>query len=632
MLRTSLLATIALASWTIAQTSTAIRLNQIGFQKDAAKIAVVVNSTATQWELIDSATSNIVTSGTLIAGGTWTSSNEITKLADFSSTRTPGTYRIRIPGLGQSYGFRIDASPYSEPRKAALKGFYYQRAGMALTAPYAGIWARAAGHMQDASCSYHSSSGHTTGTHSSLGGWYDAGDYGKYVVNGGFSVQVLLSLRDWGLDSFGDSAQNIPESGNGIPDLLDEVRWELNWFLTMQDSDGGVFFKLAGLSWPGWVMPRDDTQARYIIGKSTTSTLNFAGVMAQASRVYRQFSPSFADSCLSAARRAWTWAKANPTVGSPNVDGSGGYGDNNYADEFFWAGAELYAASLEGAYKLELSSLSDTGITQFATWNNMQTLGYLTLAAPIQGLDSALHAKARAALLHHADQLVSIAATQPYRLPWSWAFDWGSNGSFALVGYMLTLANRVEAKPAYLDAAVSMADYLMGRNAVGYSFITDHGDLSTMHPHHRPSGADQINAPVPGLLAGGPNGSATAYQDNEGTYTENEIAINWNAPLTALLSALQVEQDANGASKSIQRNAVRAPSVPSWRLQGRTLLGTATEVKWTLEIRALDGSLAIARQGSNSIPSAELHSLLPGTYLVSLTEDDAQRSGIIALH
>jgi endoglucanase len=140
-------------------------------------------------------------------------------------------------------------------------------------------------------------------------------------------------------------------------------------------------------------------------------------------------------------------------------------------------------------------------------------------------------------------------------------FIWGSNSVAANQGVLLVNAYLLSGDRKYIDGALTNADYILGRNATGYCFITGLGSKSTMHPHHRQSVADGVDDPVPGLLAGGPNPGRqdhteyaftepeTAYNDNSGAYASNEIAINWNAPAAYLFNAIEALQYKTGYSK-----------------------------------------------------------------------------------
>ncbi|MBX9852772.1 MAG: glycoside hydrolase family 9 protein [Cytophagaceae bacterium] len=153
---------------------------------------------------------------------------------------------------------------------------------------------------------------------SSPRGWYDAGDYNKYIVNSGITTYTVLSLYEQYPLYFDTVNLNIPESGNTLPDILDEALWNVRWMLTMQDpSDGGVYHKLTTADFSGTVMPHINTSTRYVVQKSTGATLNFAAVMAQAARIFSLYPtqlPGLADSCINASVNAWIWSRKNPNV------------------------------------------------------------------------------------------------------------------------------------------------------------------------------------------------------------------------------------------------------------------------------------------------------------------------------
>src|SRR5690606_16621024 len=129
---------------------------------------------------------------------------------------------------------------------------------------------------------------------SSARGWYDAGDYNKYIVNSGITMGTLLSGYEDFPEYWNSISLNIPESKNQVPDLLDEVLWNLRWMLTMQDPhDGGVYHKLTNSKFDSMVMPHEATNIRYVVQKSTGATLDFAAVMAQSARVYKKFEAQF---------------------------------------------------------------------------------------------------------------------------------------------------------------------------------------------------------------------------------------------------------------------------------------------------------------------------------------------------
>ncbi|HYH55780.1 MAG TPA: glycoside hydrolase family 9 protein [Anseongella sp.] len=552
-----------------------IRLNQIGFYPDAPKIAVIPGDAGDRFYVTTPDFRDTVFSGVAGPPRSAAFSSGTTRTADFSSLRSEGTFLLCIPGKGHSFPFDIRGNVYGEIAKAALKGFYYQRVSTELLPAYAGKWARLAGHPDTAVLVHASAASlrRPEGTViASPGGWYDAGDYNKYVVNSGITTGTLLSLYEDFPAYFKAQNIHIPESRNKLPDLLDEVLWNLRWMLSMQDpDDGGVYHKLTAAEFEKMVMPASARSARYVVQKSTAATLDFAAVTAQAARVFGGFArelPGLSDSCMQAAVKAWEWALKNPgriynqeemnREYDPDVS-TGAYGDGYVGDEFIWAAAELYISTGDERYYEAVDLFPDDKMP-VPTWSQVRLLGYYSLLRCEERL-SPQGQKALATLKKRltgmAGSWVEQAENAPYRTVMGLSpgdFVWGSNAVAANQGIALIQAYLISADKRFLRYALANLDYLLGRNATGYSFLTGFGGKTPMHPHHRPSVADGISEPVPGLLAGGPNpgmqddcvypsaAAGEAYTDSDCSYASNEIAINWNAPFVYLVSALEILQ------------------------------------------------------------------------------------------
>jgi len=541
-----------------------IKINQIGFLPDAKKLAVIPANNATTFSVIKVGTQKIVLKNKLGEAAVWDPAQETVKLADFSVLKEAGDYVLRVDGLTDSVSFHISADNYKELNATAIKSFYLNRASIELTSKYAGAYARAAGHA-DAKVLIHESAASTkrpTGTVISVPkGWYDAGDYNIYVVNSGISTYTLLAALEHFPDFYKSQILNIPESTNKVPDLLDEAMWNLEWMLAMQDpNDGGVYAKLTNKSFDGFVMPAQANEPRYVVQKTTAAALDFAAVMAVASRVVADYDTSFpglSAKMLKASERAWAWAKANPAVlyRQPDDIKTGAYGDNNVSDEFAWAAAELYITTKNDDYYRAMNA--PQVLNSVPAWADVKGLAWISLAQHRKQLTAIADQQLIASRIEElANSLLAKTQTSAYGVAMQTEdFAWGSNSTAANQAMMLIQAYRLTDKRDYLDAAQAQLDYILGRNATDYSFVTGFGAKPSMHPHHRISEADGVVAPVPGMLVGGPQAGqqdlkncpmgypnkipAKSYLDNVCSYASNEIAINWSSPLVYVSGALQ---------------------------------------------------------------------------------------------
>jgi endoglucanase len=552
-----------------------IRLNQIGYYPEAPKSAVVIADKATEFYIIAKGTGKEVYRGKLSEVRKSIFSDKKTRIADFSDLKTGGIYTLMVPLVGESYSFEIKPNVHDAVARASIKGFYFQRLSTALPEQYAGKWHRPLSHLDNKVLIHPSatSSGRPAGSSiSSSKGWLDAGDYNKYIVNSGITMGTLLSAYEDFPVYFDTLKLDIPESENNIPDLLDETLWNLRWMLTMQDpADGGVYHKLTNEKFDGMVMPHLATRPRYVVQKGTAATLDFAAVTAQAARVFKKFEsqlPGLSDSCLTAATRAWQWAVKNPAIVynqdamnktfDPDIT-TGGYGDDNFADEFTWAAAELYTSTQDGQYLDKVEVLSDRNLP-LPSWGGVHLLGYYTMIRFETSLPAAAQSKValmKQGIVRFADVLINGVDTRAFNTVMGGSakdYIWGSSAVAANQGIELIQAYKVTGDKKYLNYALSNLDFLLGKNGTGYSFLTGYGKRTPMHPHHRPSIADGIAEPVPGLLAGGPNPGMQdkckypssvadeAYTDSDCSYASNEIAINWNAPFVYLVCAQEALQ------------------------------------------------------------------------------------------
>ncbi|MCR4835594.1 MAG: glycoside hydrolase family 9 protein [Bacteroidaceae bacterium] len=506
-------------------------------------------------------------------------SGKMRYIAILDNATTPGRYQL-VYG-DQTTDILVSERPYRDIAKASLRLFYLIRSGVPIER--GGAYNRPLGHP-DTQVLVHPSAAtekRPAGTViSSPYGWYDAGDYNKYVVNSAFSIGLMFAAYEQLTDYFATLDTDIPESGNQTPDFLDEMMFNLHWLLTMQDpDDGGVYHKLTTPNFEAFIMPTECKQQRYVVAKSITATLDFAAVMADAARLFAPYQrdyPGFVAQAEKAAKQAYQWAKDHPQamynqnqLRDPAVT-TGTYSDFNARDEFFWAASALYRLTKESSY---LTDVRQYEPRQFSTpsWGNVSALGaFEWLAEPLVGnvqsndemiitLSDEFHVRMLNQLTAYCDASIKGVDESSFQSPYGNSagdFGWGCLAEKCCCqGFALLYADKMLGTDKYRQYALMNADYLLGRNATGYCYVTGFGELSPMHPHHRISSADGVEAPFPGMLVGGPNHGQQdkrdlkkavypsnvpdeSYIDDEDSYASNEIAINWNASLVAFLSWL----------------------------------------------------------------------------------------------
>lgn len=558
MLFSSLLVSTVLAA---APATTDIKVSQVGYPTSGSKVAFVVSAQpAGAFVVRDAGSGASVFEGHLGAATADADSGDATRVADFSRLDRPGTYILEVPEVGRSFEFAVGPAVFDRALRLAMLSFYAQRCGTAVDlGPEFPGFRYPACHRTGA---YHASTGRG-GPHPSEKGWHDAGDYGRYIVNSSITVGTLL----WGVEMYPRLRElklPIPETGNAVPDVLDEIRWNLDWMLSMQDQDGGVWHKQTSESFPGFVMPQDDTTVSVVVGtgrepyKGTCATADFAAATAIASRVFEAHDPAYAKRMLEAARRAFAWAEAHPDLTYHNPPGisTGAYGDERCGDEVLWAAAELWrTAGDAAAHRTFLAHQAEYRAAlrpdDPPAWPNVAPLALWTYALAARG-DEAVQAAIRNESLAAADALVARTTANGYRVSLTTRdYGWGSNGVAANYGLQLLVAHALRRDRRYLETARDNLYYLLGRNTFSLSWVTRVGQNPFRHPHHRPSAADANAEPWPGFLSGGPNQKrqdakltalpeglppAKMYVDHQDSYASNENAINWNAPLVFLLA------------------------------------------------------------------------------------------------
>ncbi|HYY97404.1 MAG TPA: glycoside hydrolase family 9 protein, partial [Pyrinomonadaceae bacterium] len=375
------------------------------------------------------------------------------------------------------------------------------------------------------------------------GGWHDAGDYNKYVVNAGVTVGLMLlaweqfgaRIRGAGLDTHGGGAR-------GLPAYLGEVKWETDWLLKMQAPDGSVYHKVSTRDFGPAILPEDERAERYFTPWSTSATADFAAMLASASRAFRPYDRAYAQTCLEAARRAYDFLRARPEQHRADLRGftTGGYQTGD-ADDRLWAAAELWEAAGDARHLSDFEARARAFGSKFSWdwgWGDVKNLGMLTyLFSKRGGRDAGLVRAVREGLIETADSLVRLRDAHGYARPLGTRYYWGCNGGVANTVVPLRSADRVAPRRAYVETALDAVSHLFGRNYYGRSFVTGVGFDPPRHPHHRPSmRPDNTEGTWPGYLVGGGWPRATDWVDASENYRVNEVAINWNAPLIYALA------------------------------------------------------------------------------------------------
>ena len=570
-----------------------IILNQVGFFPELTKKATLLSDSTTpvDFELVD-ADGKTVFTGKSKPYGADVASGDSVHIIDFTDFTKEGTYSLKAASGETSQVFTIGVNAiYSGLMYDALNYFYQNRSGIEIQSEFITSGnkeklARGVAHNPDIATiqnvfDYEGSSGEQEVT----GGWYDAGDHGKYVVNGGISLWMMQNQYERAsvkgkTEGYADGAMKIPENGNGMPDLLDEARYEMEWMFTMLVQDGDyknmAYHKIHDSKWTGLGLdPAKDVMARYLLPPSTAATLNVSACAAQASRLWKDLDPEFAAKCLSVAEDTYAAAKAHPAVYAPNKEhgGGGAYSDSNVTDEFYWAACELFAATGDEAYYDDMKASDyafriqrnmedeDTDSTSGVfDWGSTAALGSLTLLLHPDTVSKEEIGSLRESLTSVADLYADFSENQGYGIPYGGyeqkngyrSYVWGSNSFVVDDAVIMAYAYDETQDAKYLTGIVSAMDYVLGRNALDFSYVTGYGEHSAQYPHHRWWAVkENINFPKApcGVLCGGPNSSFSdpaiadtelvanespaqlCYIDNPNAYSVNECAINWNAPL-----------------------------------------------------------------------------------------------------
>ena len=559
----------------------AVRVNQLGYLPLGPKQAALVTNESRPAEF-----RVIAADGSVSVHGrtqpwperTDPTSGQSVHTLDFTRLTAAGTgYRVLV-GDERSHRFRIAEDLYDPLARDALELFYLLRSGCPIDEGRAPGYGRPAGHAgvppNQGDTAVPAWSGPEadriypgwapTGRFDVSGGWYDAGDYGKYTVSGSIAVWQLLNLLDLLRRGPGRGAVVLEAA------LLDECRWQLDCLLRMQVRPGEplagmAFHRVHGTVWspmPGWA--HQDPTARVLHRPSTAATLHLSAVAAQAARLVRDIDRGYANRLLTAARTAHRAAYAHPNLIAPDDEGrfgGGPYGDSELDDDFYWAASELWLATGEERFHSEMLDLTRHAADAFDIdgfdFDQVAALARIDLA--LFGGSLPDHDRVIDSVRQAGDQLLVLQRDQPWGQPYApregWA--WGSNGRILNNLVVLATAAQITDDAGFRDGVVTGMDYLLGRNALGQSYICGYGPDATAHLRTRQFGRDldsTLPPPPPGALAGGPNSTDTpgfpsdprlrdlppqcCYLDEPTSETTNDICIRWNAPLAYIAAYL----------------------------------------------------------------------------------------------
>lgn len=572
--------------------------NQVGYFKGRAKKATLLSSSgsAVDFEIKDSSGKKVY-SGKSEPFGHDDDSDDDVHIIDFSDFDEKGTFTIAAENGAESREFTIgEPQSYSALLYDSLNYFYQNRSGIEIKSEYItsgdkNALARAAGHPKDMAeieqtWGYSGSSG----TIDVTGGWYDAGDHGKYVVNGGFSLWLMQNQYETAVkygfaDAYADGTMNIPENNNSYPDLLDEARWEMEWMFTMLVESGDyknmAYHKAHDEKWTALgIAPADDDMKRIVKPPTTAATLNFAACAAQAARLWEKYDSSFAEKCLEAAENAYEAAKQHPKMYAPLDEsiGGGAYGDDDVEDEFYWAACELFISTGDDSYyedmkdskyflKLPTTLGGGESVDSVGSfdWGHTAALGTMSIAINDKAVSSDDLEDAKKNIVEASEHYIEMEGKQGYGLPYAQStisyndkdkgYLWGSNSFVADNAIVCAYAYLLTNKDEHINGAIGGIDYLLGRNAMDYSYVTGYGSHAIEYPHHR-FWAWLIDKTFPkapnGVMSGGPNSGMQdpwvqgsgwkkgtiapqkCYLDHIEAWSVNECTINWNASLAWL--------------------------------------------------------------------------------------------------
>ena len=495
----------------------AVRVDQVGYFTNGRKRAVIAGG-GDEFSVVDADSGLEVFSGYVEAGrdGIDELSGEVVCYADFSELTIPGKYFLRVGGI-ESERFLIEDSVYSELVETIGRSWHYLRCGEELTVESVGEFAHAACHTYRSPMyvGFDDFNKKPVVAESELvfdavGGWHDAGDYSKWVTSGAGGIVKMFASYVIFPELFGDDT-GIRESGNGVPDILDEARYELEWILRMQREDGAVYSMVFPYHHPAFnVTAAQDRDYYYVYPVGFEAAGALAVTAAWASMIFDEYDPEFAAKCLDAAKRAEVWLEANPDFGAyPTLGYTNGYGSNVSAgntDIRCGAAMMLFAATGDRHYSEIAESLFGDGGNQKEYFGG-SFISFAYLAARFGGMDigsSKMFKRVGQLIKNRATILYTESRLNAYGLSGGEPYIY-YNPQVTNAAIQLGIAELLYPGNEYDVCAQNCADYLLGVNPLGMSWITGVGSYYVDNLHYREGvlGGVREHSPV-GFMPFGP--------------------------------------------------------------------------------------------------------------------------------
>lgn len=531
-------ALIVLSTTSVLAQKQSICLNSLGFLPQSSKKASIVGE-AKSFVIKQADNQAVVFQGKVSAPVFQKDVNQNVGLADFSSFLKNGKYYLETPEGSKSVVFEISSKVYNQAFYTSMRGFYLWRCGTTVEGTHNGhLFSHAPCHLDDG---YEDFQGKPDQRRDGTGGWHDAGDYGKYVVNAGVTVGMMFMAWDQFQNNLKKFSLDLPETAPGFPDFLKELKWETDWLLTMQYTDGSgkVSHKLTRKNFEPFCKPEEDNGKRYFTDWSSAAVADFVAMMAQAARYFEPYDKAYSQKCLNAATLSYKFLKENP-ADKGFVQGefqTGGYQTED-KDDRLWAAAEMWETTGNAEYLKDFERQAvaqNFKIDEDWDWGDVSNLGMFEyVLSSKSGKNSEILKTIQENIVEVANLIAFKAASDVYGRPLS-RYYWGCNGTIARQVLNLQVAHKISPKKIYTQTSQDAIAHIFGRNYYNRSYVTGLGNHPAMNPHDRRSGSDSEIEPWPGYIVGGGH-SATGWNDNQEDYRTNEIAINWQGALVYALA------------------------------------------------------------------------------------------------